>query len=844
MTIFCRGALVWLLGGVISGGMPLLAQCNQAYSWTVWTQFTPNTATGNITVGPNTYQVSMTANYNFGSTGGIFNYGAFNGFPGAAPNTTVPRTTWAAGPGGVTTMCFSETVHNPVLLLASIGNTGQHVTLGLSRSFVPIYNGGGVTFLSDTTLIGYEGYTILLFPGAFDCITIYSSTPEFYTNLTWGLNPPLFEVDISGDATTCGSATLTASGGQAYQWSGGLQPDQATNTFTTSGTYFLTVTDEYGCQVVTSQDVDLNAGLVETNESISICQGNNYEGYTSTGIYTDTIPLAGSCDSVRTLYLTVLPPDTSTLVHNLCQGGIYEGYNQAGIYQDLFTNSRGCDSLRILDLRIIPADTTLTEQQICAGESYEGYSQSGIYYDLFTDSRGCDSVRMLQLLVLLTDTILTEQQICAGESYEGYTQTGIFYDVFTDSQGCDSVRMLQLLVAPADTSLLQQQICAGENYEGYSQSGVYYDVFTDSRGCDSVRMLVLQVIPAIQSSLTLQLCAGDSYQGYTETGMYTDTFTSATGCDSIRVLNLTVSAFTESQLDIRICEGEIYENYNSSGLYIDTLVSVMGCDSIRRLRLEVLPPNRTAVNADICQGRTYDSYSQAGLYTDVFTDRNGCDSIRSLQLTVHPNYQQTTNLVLCEGERYPFNDFVIEAAGIYSDTVASRYGCDSILNLSVSVVPAQFLPNDTLLCSTGPLELRSPYPNTRWFNGYVGSAVTVETAGTYTATLLGPEGCQPIDTIRVVMGTKIYVPNAFSPNADGVNDCFRPYFSDEGLPGYQFQIYDRWGNQLFATDKPEDCWNGQAGADMHNAGVYTYILRYETEGCGKQTLAGEVHLVR
>ena len=694
-------------------------------------------------------------------------------------------------------MCFSDTVHNPVLLLASIGNTGQHVTLGLSRPFVPLYNGGGVNFLSDTTLIGYEGYTILLFPGAFNCITIYSSTPEFYTNLTWGLNPPLFEVDISGNPAGCGSVTLTASGGLTYQWSGGLQPNEATNTFTESGTYFLTVTDEFGCQVVTSRDVDLSAGLVETTESISICQGDMYSGYTSSGVYTDTFPSTSGCDSMRILYLSVLPADTTTVVHSLCRGGVYEGYGQAGVYQDLFTNSRGCDSLRILDLQILPADTSQVIQQICAGDSYEGYTQTGLYFDLFTDSRGCDSIRRLQLQVI-----------------------------------------------PADTSQVTQQICAGDSYEGYTQTGIYFDLFTDSRGCDSLRILDLQVIPAVQSTVQLQLCAGDSYLGYAQTGVYTDTFVSAAGCDSIRTLNLQVIQSIESQLYISICKGERYENYNSSGLYIDTLVSVLGCDSVRRLRLEVLPPGRTSISVDICQGDSYAGHAQAGQYTDTFLDVNGCDSIRKVQISVHPHYQRTTNLVLCEGERYPFNQQIVEAAGIYSDTLSSRYGCDSIINLSVAVVPNRFLPNDTLLCTAGAVELRSPYPHTRWSNGYVGSTITVETAGIYTATLIGPDGCQPTDSIRVAMGTKVYIPNAFSPNADGVNDCFRPYFSEGQLTSYLFQIYDRWGNQLFSTSNTEDCWNGQAKLEAYNAGVYTYLLRYATEGCGEETMAGEVHLLR
>ena len=235
-----------------------MSQCDQVYDWAVWSAFTGNSALGTITQGGQTISVEVNANYNFNSTPGIFNYGAFNGFSSVVPNTTVPRTTWAAGAGGETTMCFSEVVSNPVLLLSSLGSWSSQVTLELSLPYQVIYDGGGMTYLSDTTIFGAEGYAIIVFPGDFDCVTIYSSTPENYTNLTWGLNPPLFPVTLDGDLLECDSTTIIASGGSTYEWSGGLYPDASSNTFLETGSYFLTVTDDIGCEVVTSVDIQLD----------------------------------------------------------------------------------------------------------------------------------------------------------------------------------------------------------------------------------------------------------------------------------------------------------------------------------------------------------------------------------------------------------------------------------------------------------------------------------------------------------------------------------------------------------------------------------------------------------
>jgi gliding motility-associated-like protein len=233
------------------------SQCLQNFNWTNWTSFTNNSATGTVLYNGQPINVVMSANYDFSSTPSIFNYPAFSNFYNPPPNNRVPQTTWVIGQGGQTTMCFSTTVENPVLLIASQGNPGRSVSLKFSRPYILVYDGGGNSFPNDSTIIGAEGYSIIKFPGKFDCVTIYSSDYEFYTNITWGLNPPLFPISVVNNSNSCNQASYTASGGTTYAWSGGLYPNNATNVFTSSGTYFLTVTDDKGCSVNTSVDVNL-----------------------------------------------------------------------------------------------------------------------------------------------------------------------------------------------------------------------------------------------------------------------------------------------------------------------------------------------------------------------------------------------------------------------------------------------------------------------------------------------------------------------------------------------------------------------------------------------------------
>jgi hypothetical protein len=106
------------------------------YSWASWTNFTGTSATGTIMANGQKVSVTMTSNFVFGSTPSIFGYGAFSNFNGTIPNTVVPETTWSLGQGGQTTMCFSQPVTNPVLLLASLGSPSLLVTLSFSQPYV------------------------------------------------------------------------------------------------------------------------------------------------------------------------------------------------------------------------------------------------------------------------------------------------------------------------------------------------------------------------------------------------------------------------------------------------------------------------------------------------------------------------------------------------------------------------------------------------------------------------------------------------------------------------------------------------------------------------------------
>jgi gliding motility-associated-like protein len=101
-----------------------------------------------------------------------------------------------------------------------------------------------------------------------------------------------------------------------------------------------------------------------------------------------------------------------------------------------------------------------------------------------------------------------------------------------------------------------------------------------------------------------------------------------------------------------------------------------------------------------------------------------------------------------------------------------------------------------------------------------------------TLTARSVEGCTAAVSklVDVKNDFTVWVPNSFTPNDDGLNDQFRPVFSEYGLnsAGYRMEIFDRWGQSLFWTTDPQKGWNGQVKSELCKEGSYVYKIKYAT----------------
>jgi gliding motility-associated-like protein len=120
----------------------------------------------------------------------------------------------------------------------------------------------------------------------------------------------------------------------------------------------------------------------------------------------------------------------------------------------------------------------------------------------------------------------------------------------------------------------------------------------------------------------------------------------------------------------------------------------------------------------------------------------------------------------------------------------------------------------------------------------------------FTVTLIATSDSGCVDTTREIVCIKpvvtVYVPNAFTPNGDGVNDLFYPVCTGLVSGNYSFWIYDRWGQNVFFADRPLVGWDGKYADSRQDAQMDAYVWRLSCKDFDGRiiTKSGRVTLVR
>ena len=527
-----------------------------------------------------------------------------------------------------------------------------------------------------------------------------------------------------------------------------------------SNIYVDTLKTELGCDSIVSLNLIVNPVFYEEVQA-TICEGKEFDFngnmITAAGTYTDTLSTVSGCDSVRVLTLTVLPILRENLSIAICEGDTFEfgdlQLTESGSYVDSLISTIGCDSVVFLDLLVHEIQYSSDNVEICAGDTILFHGQilttAGSYLDTLASSTGCDSIVSLDLIVHDVYNTMISHSICEGDTVnvaaKQYFTTGSFVDTLTSQFGCDSILHIEVEVREIRYAEISSTICNDimYNFNGLEldQSGVYVDTLISSIGCDSIITLTLEVVPVKTHTFVKQVCTNQTYtffgQVYAETGIYTDTTQATNGCDSIVTVDLRIVDVIEVDIADTICEGEIavYNgiSYDQTGDYLDTLTSVGGCDSVMHISLFVAPIERTSLSETICEGDIFDFHGEPlslnGVYFKTLTSRFGCDSILELTLNIIPTVHTDLIESICEGDQYAVGDTSFDFTGNYDVTLISNTGCDSIVHLDLTVIPTSRHTDTVHICEG----------ETFTFNN-----VVYDSTGLYLDTLVSAAGCDSL----------------------------------------------------------------------------------------------------
>jgi gliding motility-associated-like protein len=271
---------------------------------------------------------------------------------------------------------------------------------------------------------------------------------------------------------------------------------------------------------------------------------------------------------------------------------------------------------------------------------------------------------------------------------------------------------------------------------------------------------------------------------------------------------------------------------------------------------------------------------------EVLVNYNGTSHILKVDFALedstlcNPAIFNATNLSV-NGETFQWylDDVITSSDSIYSDTLTNP----GTYKLKLVVIdPATCKKTDSLIKTLvvarfgeGNFEIArdscslivqfknlsgsiSGAPNTYiWYFGDGDSSTEVnplhvyKETNIYTITQLTNPGSACADTtIKTYLidgdtTNEIFIPNVFTPNDDGINDCYRIRGVSPKCDEYKVQIYNRWGEIYFETTDPSQCWNGKNEVGTKaSVGVYFYLMSIKKRDQERMEKHGTITLIR
>jgi len=309
---------------------------------------------------------------------------------------------------------------------------------------------------------------------------------------------------------------------------------------------------------------------------------------------------------------------------------------------------------------------------------------------------------------------------------------------------------------------------------------------------------------------------------------------------------------------------------SSTGIYFVEVSNIFSCTSTDTIGVTLHTPVQVFLGPDIslCETQVLledigfvgdlnwsdgaiglsNNVTISGQYSVIAQDIFGCESFDTINvfLAPIPDINLGNDTLVCAGEYEltvggfssilwstgnTIQTILVNTAGIYSVEVINNFGChdsDEVVIDIIVMYPIDF-GDDIITCLDDPIKLsvQNTFGHVSWSTEQTSNTITVIENGTYMVSQLvcGEIYGDTIDITFTYLDQVIYVPNAFTPDGNNVNNEFSVVLGDIAfIESYKLSIYDRWGGLLFYSEDPFESWSGVGANGLVQDGMYVYKL--------------------
>jgi len=714
-----------------------------------------------------------------------------------------------------------QTVTTPITNQTECQDCGFTWALGSCLDgFTPVTNCTGlgwVNYANGSTTTAPPNFPIQITDNAGNTVTINSANDILpcssnpCTNLTLDIDA---QTDVTCNGENDGSATITATGGNGnytYTWTPG-NLNGATQNNLAPGTYTVDVVDTDGCDGQISVEITEPAAITLTTSSTDATCGQN-DG-------SATVNASGGAGGFT--YNWSPGGGTNATFNNIGSGSYTVTVTDANGCQETTTvtvNSSNGPTLNLINSE----DVSCFGEEDGSGEVEASGGTPGYTYTwnpggLTGASQNALSAGTYTVSVEDNDGCVTSIQVEINEPDEIVLNTSADPSSCTVDDGSASATVSGGTGPYTYAWSPGGQTTATINNIG---AGIYTITVTDAEGCSATANVNVNSVngpTVVMEDLINPTCDGE------ENGSATANVSGGTAPYNYQWSPNGGNTATGSGL--------------GAGTYTVTVIDDAGCTTIEEVTLTNPSPitlTGTSIPADCGSdngeivvaasggtgGFTYTwnpnvsnsanaNNLPAGNYNVTVTDANGC----------------TASEAFTVGQSDSIDVFIVPSSGTINP------GGEIILSVETdpasTIVSYDWSPSEGLSCTDCANPSASPSQTT-----------------TYTVTIVTDDGCvgqaQVTISIEELCG-ETFLPTMFSPNNDGVNDEF--CVLGNCVIGVELIIYNRWGEKVFETNDPTQCWRGNQRGKPVNTGVYAYKARIFLNDGSEVGEAGNITLVR